>query len=380
MDPNIDKKEYQNAAQSEVENLSESADAKEPSNKKTRKLGRAARRRKAKSRSIDLVLQALLNGEDEIEQQKQLPTDRSESLPGVLQRRQENQVVFDIDEPILVSQLGYMPGNAIGVVGRLEHLRALYPTLYKLLIEVDSKRYAKNNINVEKCGANETKIESSPTALKLYPLALRKLFKGGKSGRKFKSRKRGHQKISQENDTFKTTEEANQESEGNSDNGGRNGENTNEEIIITEPFPTMYWLTHPLLRTLISQLELGSSNNVSQVEEKLASSPQHLSIMKTAHESYGRQRWELLTEEDKQDVIIRKWTDAVGGVRGVAGIRKHETVKCLHTHAAHYLAFLGQNYNEQDLKSTKIIEENLVGKWTLEEIENSLQENSNDKH
>ena len=375
--------------------LGESADTKEQCNKKPRNLGRAARRRKAKSRSIDLALRALLNGEEDQEHQheQQLPSDRSQSLPGVVQRRQENQVAFDKDEPILVSQLGYMPGNAVGVVGRVMDLETLYPCLHKLLVKVDSKRYSKNNIIVEKDGGNETMTGSSPTALKLYPLALRKMFKGGKSGRKFKSRKRGRDQINQsqsdQHDTNADVKEQDtthssivnagglgpEETFGDAGAKEKNGDNTNN---IIEPFPTMYWLTHPLLRTLISQLELGSTHNVIQVQETLASSPQHLSKLKEAHESYGRHRWELLTEEDREDVGKRKWTDAVGSVRGVAGIRKYDTVKCLHTHSAHYLAFLGQNSSGQDSDACEMIEENLVGKWTLKAVEKAVQESLKD--
>ena len=91
-----------------------------------------------------------------------------------------------------------------------------------------------------------------------------------------------------------------------------------------------------------------------------------------------------MTEDDKRDVLERNWKDAVGSVRGVAGIRKYETVKCLHTHSAHYLAFLGQNskissskdrkgiVSEDDIDSSSgsaLVEENLIGKWTLEAVE-----------
>ena len=394
--------------------------------KKSRKFGRAARRRRAKTRSIDLALEALLKGEpenkDEAQQRENLPTDRSQSLPGVLQRRQENQIEFDKCEPLLVSQLGYMPGNAVEVVGITQNLQHLYPCLHRLLVKVDSKRYSNIHVSTdlvlpknkhkhgdddddddnddaksktdkhESCDVSVGSI-ASPTALKLYPLAIRDVFQGGKSGRKFKSRKRGHDQITEVGSKFPDEPSENsaieEESESHTNNSIKNSNfpssNTNANVnIVIEPFPTMYWLTHPLLRTLISQIELGSIDNVTQVQQKLASSPQHLSKMKIAHESYGRERWELLTEDDKRDVLERNWKDAVGSVRGVAGIRKYETVKCLHTHSAHYLAFLGQNLktssrkdrkgivSEDDIDSssgTDLVEENLIGKWTLEAVE-----------
>ena len=371
----------------ESENPAEKDGTKEGPHR-PKNLGRAARRRKAKTRSIDIALQSLLNGGDGVQEQDQLqevPSDRSQSLPGVLQRRKENQIAFDKDEPLLVSQLGYMPGNAIGVVGRVQNLMELYPCLYELLAKVDSKRYAKNNITVGK-GEDENNFiaTSSPTALKLYPLALRKVFKGGKSGRKFKSRKRGHNEISQKEPNEHDAKADTNLQQSTDDNGTQSKEtNGIDTDSVVEPFPTMYWLTHPLLRTLISQIELGSTQNVIQVQETLASSTEHLSKMKKAHESYGKQRWNLLTDDDKKDVTVRKWTDAVGSVRGVAGIRKYETVKCLHTHSAHYLAFLGQNTKLDnklsDETSGGIIEENLIGKWTLQAVERVVKKGFKDQ-
>lgn len=321
------------------------------STSKRSKMGRAARRRKAKTRSIDLALKALLRGEsieDGDDVSLHLPIDRSQPLPGVIQRRKENKVEFDKDEKLLVSQLGYMPGNAVGVVGRTKHLEQLYPRLYKLLQNLESQKSD---------GITNVDPGSTPTALKLYPLAIRNVHKGGKSGRKFKSRKRGHKEISQGG------------CESKEDESNDNGDGINSVI---EPFPTMFWLTHPILRTLISQLELGSSDNVIKMQEKLSSLPEYLSRMNDAHESYGKHRWQLLTDEDKADVERRKWTEAVGGVRGVAGIRNFDTVKCLHTHSAHYLAYLGNVTDKVD--QNFVSECNLVGKWVLEAVEKIVSE------
>ncbi len=339
---------------------------------KRRKLGRAARRRKNKVRAIEHALQSLLcgndgnvsvnanadenlgeeveNDNDNREESSQLPSDRNRPLPGAIQRRQEmsQQKGSDNDdnddEAMLVSQLGYMPGNAIGVVGRAEHLNHLYPELYKVLRTIDAKQsYAKNN----NCNDNEGGI-NMPTALKLYPLVSRDVHNGGKSGRKFKSRKRGHEEI-----IPSTTQD-----------DEIDPSKTAAELGVLEPFPTMYWLTHKFLRTMISQLELGTTNNVTQMEQRLSSSPAYLETMKNVHESYGTHRWNLLTDDDVQEVQARKWTGAIGRVRGVAGIRKHNTIKCLHTHAAHYLAFLGHRGT---------MEENLVGKWVLEAVNEAVK-------
>ncbi|GFH51089.1 hypothetical protein CTEN210_07565 [Chaetoceros tenuissimus] len=299
-------------------------------------MGRAARRRKAKAKSIDQAVEAVLRGET-IEEEH-LPTDRSQPLPGVLIRRKEKQVEFDRDETFLVSQLGYMPGNAVGCVGRVSHLKSLYPYLYNLLKRLDAKRN-------EKLGDNQMKDAGDmPTALQLYPLAIRNIHTGGKAGKKFKSRKRGHEEMTKIEVNLEKTSD------------GKGAEQT-----VIEPFPTMIWLTHPVLKTLISQVELGSTDNVTKMQEKLHSKKEYLDKMKLAHESYGTDRWNLLTEDDRDDVTKRKWTEALGNKRGVAGIRNFGSIKCLHTHSAHYLAYLGM--------TETAMTENLIGKWTLECIE-----------
>lgn len=341
--------------------------------------GRAARRRKAKARSIHMALQALLNGEtlEEVKQQQQqqsndqagsslfsLPSDRCLPSVGVLQRRQENHVEFEKDGPILVSQLGYMPGNAVGVVGRCKDLETLYPCLYKMLKIVDEQQRSSfmGAMKGASSQPNNKDNLSPPTVLQLYPLALRSVFVGGKAqGRKFKSRKRGRHE-----DILMATHST---------------EQTQLQPQLEEPFPTIYWLTHPFLKTLVSQLEIGSTNNVTEIQRRLKSSNDYLSCMKLAHECYAKQRWDLLTDQDRdrisqqsQDTNMSckdKWiAEAIGSKRGVAGIRKFDTVKCLHTHAAHYVAYLGNVL--PDMK------ENLVGKWVLQSLEEVARDMNND--
>ena len=147
-----------------------------PENKKGKKnrTGRAGRRRRAKLRDIQLAEERLFAGEsidDEVETRTSVPTDRSKTWPGVLERRQGSFFTKE-DEGALVSQLGFIPGNAIGVAARAQAVPSL-PV----------------SANV-------------PIVLKLYPLAIRDAFAGGKSdGRKFKGRKRGKPSSFDYNDT-----------------------------------------------------------------------------------------------------------------------------------------------------------------------------------
>ena len=106
-------------------------------------------------------------------------------------------------------------------------------------------------------------------------------------------------------------------------------------------------------------LEISDDRNVKTMEAKLRSNPAHLQSMQRAHKSYGEERWSLLTDADRKAVTERRWDGALGSARGVAGISNSKGVKCLHAHAAHYLAGC---------------EDNLVGKWTIEEVGRMLAE------
>jgi hypothetical protein len=125
---------------------------------------------------------------------------------------------------------------------------------------------------------------------------------------------------------------------------------------LLEPFPTLYWLTHPFLRTLTSKLELGDSHNATILEKRLLVDPVALESMERAHASYGKERWELLTKTDKELLVSRNWQGAVGTDKGISGIRKPFAIKCLHAHLAHYLS------------EGEGSEDNVIGKWVLDEL------------
>jgi hypothetical protein len=387
---------------------------------KRKKLGRAARRRNAKARSINQAVDAILRGggssgeylpnegDGEITAEYGTPDDRHLSLPGVITRRQQEQQSQDeasmhnpidngnksaepitpsnwgnaLDEQMLTSQLGFIPGNGLCVASRVKHLQQDYPHISQLLL-----RDNDSNGSSQQALLSSTE---SPTVLKLYPLVIREVHSGGKkNGQKFKSRKRGHLTIVDDNDneneekTDTVTKDQQQETPCESTT------QTNTTTTCIEPFPTMYWLTHPHLRTLISQIEISSTHNVTYFEQKLLteSSPKDngtsdtntsctaitpLESMKGAHLSYGQTRYNLLTTQDLNDIILpRKWSSALGMERGVAGIRSFEKIKCLHAHAAHYLAQLSESSS-----ISRSDDWNVVGRWTIDAIEEFLKKNS----
>lgn len=307
--------------------------------------GRASRRRNRKIQAIKEAEAALFSAspaaiDDEDGNSKVLPADRHRSLPGVLERRRtyycaaskdpkRAEIDADVaisldhicpgDERLLISQLGFIPGNAVNVAARVEDC----PSLHLLKV-------------IDKYSADAS--SSAPTVLRLYPLAIRDAC----PKRKFKSRQRGQ--VGAGEDERKSRDWA---LDGDDESG------------IIEPFPTQYWLTDPRLRMLISALEISEDCNVKTMEAKLRSNPEYANSMERAHKSYGQERWLLLTDADRKAVTERRWDGALGPVRGVAGISNYKGVKCLHAHAAHFLAGC---------------EDNLVGKWTIKEVERMLKE------
>jgi hypothetical protein len=290
------------------------------------KPGRAARRRRKKLLDIQRAEEHLIirgsqpaasPGDERQTQSSQqqaqkrpsvLPQDRSHQLwPAVETCRVQNSWNKNgTDESSLVAQLGYLPGNVIRVT-----CRALNVPELKNLSD-----------------------EQHPVAVQLYPIVIRDEYAGGRSdGRKFKSRKRG-----------RTDETEGQEGKGVVDTA-------NKSKLLIEPFPTLYWLTSPLLRVQISKLELEGFG--VKLEERLGNSVVDMESMKQAHETYAATRADLLTETDGALIRDRQWESAFGPNRGVAGIRNFGAVKCLHAHTAHYLS--GGCHN-------------VVGKWVMEAI------------
>jgi hypothetical protein len=285
---------------------------------KRKQVGRSGRRRKAKLRAIHEAEEQMWKGEESLlstETAVPVPTDRDKILPGVLERRSKGWNAAD--EAALVGQLGYLPGNAICVAAHSDQVPDLP---------------IEGNV---------------PIVLKLYPLASRDVYAGGKSdGRKFKGRKRGR----------KDSEASKESPDGTRKDTDGNGTTDGKDFSLLEPFPTLYWLTHPILRTLTSKLELGNTHNATIMEKRLEDDKAARESMARAHKAYGEERWNLLVDADVKLLEERKWVASVGAGRGVAGIRHPIGVKCLHAMLAHYLS---RGPGSQD---------NVVGKWVYREI------------
>ena len=96
-----------------------------------------------------------------------------------------------------------------------------------------------------------------------------------------------------------------------------------------EPFPTRYWLTCPLLYRRIARLE--GAGEVRRMEALLEADASLASAMRDAHTRYAAER-----DAHVDDGVAHPPAGGVAGIRldeeGRAGL------KCLHAHAADFLA------------------------------------------
>ena len=140
-----------------------------------------------------------------------------------------------------------------------------------------------------------------------------------------------------------------------------------------QPFPTLFWLTHPDISKAIAELE--RRGHVALLEEQLNNNLEYTQQFYNNHVDYANDRWDSLTKTD-QDWLLLNNNDiddatlcsTIGRMRhmvresGIAGanfVRSTlpnntpsssiiiPSIKCLHAHYGHY-------------RST---EKNIVGMW-----------------
>lgn len=110
------------------------------------------------------------------------------------------------------------------------------------------------------------------------------------------------------------------------------------EVIATPPllpdgtpFPTLYWLSCPLLQRSVSGLENGEFRSL--LRHKLEEEPGFAAALRRAESEYiaAREEWagEMQVAEESRGYFSGR--EGIGGT--VAG-----GLKCLHAHLAHYLA------------------------------------------
>lgn len=92
------------------------------------------------------------------------------------------------------------------------------------------------------------------------------------------------------------------------------------------PFPTTYYLTHPVAVAVVSTLEAGGL--MREMNERLAADPELAAAHRRAHEDYLARRAELVDAE----------VDDVAEIAGISAGGMPDRVKCLHVLVGHALA------------------------------------------
>ena len=96
---------------------------------------------------------------------------------------------------------------------------------------------------------------------------------------------------------------------------------TNPRLADGTPFPTLYYLTQPVVTAAVSTLE--ATGLMAQLQERLAQDPDLQAQYLAAHESYLAEREAILDVEETKNF-------SAGGMP--------ERVKCLHALVGHSLA------------------------------------------
>jgi hypothetical protein len=102
-----------------------------------------------------------------------------------------------------------------------------------------------------------------------------------------------------------------------------------------ELFPTLFWLTCPIVVEQVSRLE--ERGVIKRLEEHIERDPELQGRYFEDHRRYAVERLSLVSSEDKKLLAERGWLESLRD-RGIAGVAELQSVKCLHAHYAHHLA------------------------------------------
>ncbi|MCK4246702.1 DUF501 domain-containing protein [Candidatus Bipolaricaulota bacterium] len=105
-------------------------------------------------------------------------------------------------------------------------------------------------------------------------------------------------------------------------------------LLEGQPFPTLFWLTCLFLCRAVSQLE--NAGWIGQIERLLHRDGDLKRRMNEAHRAYIRERYELLSVEDRTNLVDMAASKTLLE-KGIGGISDFRYVKCLHLHVAHAL-------------------------------------------
>lgn len=103
-------------------------------------------------------------------------------------------------------------------------------------------------------------------------------------------------------------------------------------VSARTPFPTIYWLTCPLLNKKIAILE--NQGWINEFQEQIDRDRSFQRVFMESQKAYLKTRKRMIaTVDDVPNYAQEVLTEA-----GIGGVTDLSRVKCLHAHYAHYLA------------------------------------------
>lgn len=135
------------------------------------------------------------------------------------------------------------------------------------------------------------------------------------------------------------------------------------------PFPTLYWLCCPNIGNAIANLE--GQGYIGMLEDRLMKDLNLAKDFIQCHQGYAKERWNSLSVDHQSWVTQHPSTKIEHYARysGIAGTNYSDfilsngeidkiSIKCLHTHYAHYRSQLENDKCDYPL--------NIIGQWTHE--------------
>lgn len=120
-----------------------------------------------------------------------------------------------------------------------------------------------------------------------------------------------------------------------------------------KPFPSMYWLTSPLIHKAIAEIE--STAWIKDFENNILPNDSALALrLRQDNEKYRDLRWQLFNKLHPQSSVEESYLKVLRET-GVGGIQNFSRVRCLHMHYAYHLVHggvVGEELDKQfDLRS-----------------------------
>ena len=102
-----------------------------------------------------------------------------------------------------------------------------------------------------------------------------------------------------------------------------------------EPFPTLFWLTCPVLVEQVSRLE--AAGGVGALEAEMRADPSFAARVAADHVRHAAERWEAMAPEERA-LASTRGLEGIFRDTGIGGLRDRRFLKCLHAHVAFHLA------------------------------------------